>query len=144
MKIEKIIEKYKDIPNIREIVGDVVKAKEAEFSKNNKPIWDLKDFKDYKRHMIQLRPDVVMLIHLFHRDLDHSFETIYMDDNDSFYGTDFETIQDAAHQLMLQLEGHYCTAFVEALKNECEQILEHEKEKQKQYAIKFENTDIRQ
>lgn len=142
MTIQKILEKYKDVPNIKDIVLDVVKLKEKEFSKNHKPIWDLKDFKDYKRHMIQLRSDIIMLIHLFYRDLDNNFETIYMDDNDKFYEADIDTIKDSAHQLMLQLEGHYCSAFVEALKEECEQILKHEKEKQ--YEIKFENSNNKQ
>ena len=87
----------------------------------------MENYKKYHRHLIQLRPDVVMLIHLFERDNDDNWESIWLDDNDEYYIKDFDCIKESAKQLLNQLEGHYCTSFIEALRDECNDILKHEK-----------------
>ena len=69
---------------------------------------------------------MAMLIHIFKRDLEQNLEDIYLEDNDSYMQNNYECITESAHQLMLQLEGHYCQQFLEALKKEVDAALEHE------------------
>ena len=126
-KLEKICKKHGNSKEVQEAVKEAFIFKENEFNKYHRPIWDVKDFNNYKRHFIQLRPDTAILLHIFQRDCDKNFETCWLDDNEKYYGTDHECIKDAAHQLLLQLEGHYCDAFIEALRDECNEILNHSK-----------------
>lgn len=123
--IDSLCEKYGE--SVRDAVIDAVSSKNEDFRKLHKPIYEIKDYKKYHRHLIQLRPDVVMLIHLFERDNDDNWESIWLDDNDEYYIKDFDCIKESAKQLLNQLEGHYCTSFIEALRDECNDILKHEK-----------------
>lgn len=124
-KISKLIEKYKDVPNIEEIINEARKIEIEEFDKNHKPLYDLDDYKEYNRHLILMRPDTALLMHIFRRDLEHNFEDAWLDDNDSYAEKNYEVITESAHQFMLQLEGHYCIAFLEALKEEIDNVLKH-------------------
>lgn len=112
----------------REIVKDAItkayQLKNKEFVKTHKQISEIEDFKTYHRHMIQLRPDILMLIHLFKRSSDDEFESIWLDDNEQYYIEDYECLKESARQLLLQLEGNYCDVFIEALRDECDKILE--------------------
>ena len=65
-----------------------------------------------------------MLIHLFHRDDDDTWESIWLRDNDKYAIEDYDCLRESAHQLILQLKGHWCDLFIEALRDECSQILE--------------------
>lgn len=128
-KLEEICEKYGNSKEVKDAVREAFIFKENEFDKYHRPVWDVEDFNVYKRHLIQLRPETAILLHIFERDIDKNFETIWLDDNEEYYSADFECIKDAAHQLLLQLEGHYCDAFIEALRNECNEILKNSEEK---------------
>ena len=128
-KLEEICEKYGNSKEVKDAVREAFIFKENEFDKYHRPVWDVEDFNVYKRHLIQLRPETAILLHIFERDIDKNFETIRLDDNEEYYSADFECIKDAAHQLLLQLEGHYCDAFIEALRNECNEILKNSEEK---------------
>ena len=124
-KYNSICEKYGNSKEIQMAVSEAFAYKEEEFQKTHKPIYDVEDYTDYRRHLIQLRPDVAMLIHIFSRNADNNFESIWLDDNDKYYEADHECIKDSAHQLILQLEGHWCELFIEALRDECDDILNH-------------------
>jgi hypothetical protein len=65
-----------------------------------------------------------MLIHIFHMDDDDRWESIWLRDNDKYSIEDYNCIKESAHQLILQLEGNWCDLFIEALRDECNQILE--------------------
>lgn len=109
---------------VRDAVTKAVQLKNDEFLKTHKSVYDIEKYDKYYRHLIQLRPDVAMLIHLFIRSSDDTWETIWLDDNEKFAEAEYECIRESAKQLMLQLEGHYCDAFVEALRDECNKILD--------------------
>lgn len=131
--IEEICNEYsgKDKDLVREIVEKAFKKKNEEFVKTHKPIYEMENFKQYHRTLIQLRPDIVMLIHLFHRDMDDTFETITLNANDGYYEADYECIKESAKQLLHQLEGHYCDLFIETLRDECNKILEESEKRKK-------------
>lgn len=142
-KIEALLEKHKDVPNIKDIVDEARRIEIEDFEVNHKPIWDLDNFKEYKRHMIMLRPDMALLLHIFKRDMEQNIEDAWLDDNESYMINNYECIKDSAHQLMLQLEGHYCQMFLEELKKEVDAALEHEnrviEEVKEKYNIKDAN-----
>ena len=121
--IAELCNKYGE--EVRDAVTDAISSKNKDSQKVHKPICDIDDFKEYHWHLIQLRPDVVMLIHLFNRDNDDSWESAWLMDNDKYSIEDYECIKESAHQLILQLEGNWCDLFIEALRDECSQILEN-------------------
>lgn len=128
--IEELCTKYGE--NVREAVTDAISSKNTDFQKVHKPIYEIENYKKYHRHLIQLRPEIAMLIHIFHRDDSDTWESIWLDDNEKYYIEDFECIKESAHQLILQLEGHWCDTFIEALRDECDQILEESNKRKKE------------
>ena len=85
-----------------------------------------KFFKNYKRKLIQLHRDTAILIHIFEKDTDHSFEDVWLHDLTGVYETDVELLRGSAKQLIDQLEGHWCRAFLEALRDECDARIEQD------------------
>lgn len=85
-----------------------------------------KFFKNYKRKLIQLHKDTAILIHIFEKDTDHSFEDVWLHDLTGVYETDIELLRGSAKQLIDQLEGHWCRAFLEALRDECDARIEQD------------------
>ena len=86
-------------------------------------------FKKYDRKFIQLSRNIGMLIHLFEKDSDHSWEDVWLQDFTGVYEKDHLLYKEAAKQFVDQLEGHYCISFLEALRNECDKhIQEHRKQ----------------
>lgn len=83
-------------------------------------------YKNYDRDFIRINPNEIMLIHMFKRDVDHQLEDAVLDDNQKYYEDITKIRKEAAHQLMLQFEGHISRSFVEALKQECEKWLEED------------------
>ena len=72
----------------------------------------------YKRKPIVLSKQVIMLLQIFKR-YDNVFEDMWIDDyirDEQKYG---DYAKDAASQLIHQLEGHECGAFIKALAKEC-------------------------
>ena len=84
----------------------------------------MKPFKDYKRKFIQLRSDVLVLLHIFEKDSYHSFEDISLEDNEEVWEMDHALYKESAKQFIDQLEGHWCVAFLEALRDECIERIE--------------------
>ena len=80
-------------------------------------------FKKYDRKFIQLDRDTAMLIHLFEKDSEHSWEDVWLHDFTGVYEKD-------------QLEGRWCIAFLEALRDECNKHIEEHREKCKKYENK--------
>lgn len=93
-------------------------------------------FKKYDRKFIQLDINTAMLIHLFEKDSDHSWEDIWLQDFTGVYEKDHLLYKDAAKQFINQLEGHYSIAFLKALRDECDRYIEEHKEKCKKYENK--------
>lgn len=85
-----------------------------------------KFFKNYKRKLIQIHRDMAILIHIFEKDPDHSFEDAWLHDLTGVYETDLELLRGSAKQLIDQLEGHWCRAFLEALRDECDKRIEQD------------------
>lgn len=85
-----------------------------------------KFFKNYKRKLIQLHKDTAILIHIFEKDTDHSFEDVWLHDLTGVYEADIELLRGSAKQLIDQLEGHWCRAFLEALRDECDARIEQD------------------
>lgn len=84
-------------------------------------------FKKYDRKFIQLDINTAMLIHLFEKDSEHSWEDIWLQDFTGVYERDMLLYKEAAKQFIDQLEGNWCVAFLEALRDECDKhIKEHE------------------
>lgn len=83
-------------------------------------------FKKYKRKLIQTDRDIAILIHIFEKDSDHSFEDAWLHDLTGVYETDVELLRDSAKQLIDQLEGNWCRAFLEALRDECNTRIEQD------------------
>ena len=84
-------------------------------------------FKKYDRRFIQLDHNTVMLIHLFEKDLDHSFEDIWLNDFTKVAEYDYNLYEIAAKQFIVQLEGNYCISFLKALREECDKIIEEDR-----------------
>lgn len=83
-------------------------------------------YKNYDRDFIRINPNEIMLIHMFKRDSGHQLEDMVLDDNEQYFLDVSNIRKDAAHQLMLQFEGHQCRAFIEALKQECDKWIEED------------------
>ncbi len=74
-----------------------------------------------------------MLIHLFYKDSQHSFEDMVVPDIcDEVLETNFHTYKEAAEQLFDQLEGHWCVAFCKALRDKCDELIKEHEEKIKE------------
>ena len=81
-------------------------------------------FKKYKRKFIQLSRNIVLLLHIFEKDVDQSWEDINLEDNEEVWKIDHNLYKESAKQLIDQLEGHWCVAFLEALRDECVERIE--------------------
>lgn len=86
-------------------------------------------FRKYDRKFIQLDRNICMLIHLFEKDDDHSWEDVWLQDFTGVYERDMLLYEEAAKQFIKQLEGHYCIAFLEALRNECDKHVQEHRER---------------
>ena len=89
-------------------------------------------FKKYDRKFIQLSRNIAILIHIFEKDKEHSWEDVWLRDYDGVAEHDFQLHREAAKQFISQLEGHWCIAFLEALRDECQELIEEDKRKCKE------------
>lgn len=96
-------------------------------------------FKEYTRKFIQLNRDTALLLHVFKKDIDHSWEDVHLHDFTGVYEADYKIHQEAAKQLISQLEGHWCILFLEALRDECNRLIEEDNIKCKEIDKKYEN-----
>lgn len=83
-------------------------------------------FKKYDRKFVQLSRDICILLHIFEKDSEHSFEDMWLHDLTGVHEADFNILRDSAKQFLDQLEGHYCRAFLEALRDECDERIKQE------------------
>lgn len=82
------------------------------------------DFKEYDRKFIQLSRDVVMMLHLFKKDSAHSWEDAWLHDFEQVEEVDYRLYEEAAKQFINQLEGNWSVAFLTALRNVCDKVIE--------------------
>ena len=83
-------------------------------------------FKKYDRKFIQLSRNVAILIHIFEKDPDHSWEDVWLRDFTGVCERDHLLYKEAAKQFIDQLEGNWCRAFLMALKEVCEERIEQD------------------
>lgn len=83
----------------------------------------LDEFKNYKRDFILINRNTAILLHIFSKDTNHSFEDIILSDHDNYEIDMFNTYKTSAEQFIKQFEGHDCIAFIKALRDECNKIL---------------------
>lgn len=83
----------------------------------------LDEFKNYKRNFILINRNTAILLHIFSKDTNQSFEDIILSDHDGYEIDMFNTYKTSAEQFIKQFEGHDCIAFIEALRDECNKIL---------------------
>lgn len=81
-------------------------------------------YKNYKRELILLNRTTAILLHIFTKEDEHSYEDMDLYDNDEWQQSYFDVHEEAAKQFISQLEGHECVRFIKCLKNECEKYLE--------------------
>ena len=90
-------------------------------------------FKKYDRKFIQLSRNIGMLIHIFEKDLDHTWEDVWLQDFTGVYEKDHSLYKEAAKQFRDQLEGHYSIAFLKALRDECDKHIQDHYNKCKKF-----------
>ena len=86
-------------------------------------------FKQYDRKFIQLNRDTALLLHIFTKDSDHSWEDIWLQDLTGVYEKDILLYEEAAKQFIDQLEGQWCRGFLQALRDECDKRIQEDLEK---------------
>ena len=96
-------------------------------------------FKEYTRRFIQLNRDTALLLHIFKKDFDHSWEDVHLQDFTGVYEADYNIHREAAKQFIKQLEGHWCIMFLEALRDECNKLIEEDKKRCEEIEKKYEN-----
>lgn len=82
------------------------------------------DFKEYDRKLIQLNRDVAILLHLFKKDAAHSWEDAWLHDVEQVEEADYKLYEESAKQFINQLEGNWSIAFLTALRNVCDKVIE--------------------
>ncbi len=92
-------------------------------------------FKKYDRKFIQINRNTAILIHVFEKDKNHSWEDLWLHDFVGVYEKDFALHKESAKQFIDQLEGHWCLAFIEALRDECNKHIK----KHEENCLKYEN-----
>lgn len=73
------------------------------------------------RHPILLSPHDVVVLHIFHKH-DH-LEDMWMSDIEQYMIEKYEGYEGAAKQLISQMEGHWCPAFMIALRDESDRLV---------------------
>lgn len=94
--------------------------------------------KEYKRFPIQLNTHTIMLIHLFHKH--DCLADMWTGDCLHYYETNMITQEEAAKQLMYQLEDHWTPHFLMALRNEINREL---KEHDEDFGTNFVNEEFK-
>lgn len=84
------------------------------------------NFENYDRKLIKLNSDTAILLHIFKKKPNHHFEDwMVLQDNEEYFKKEcVPDYEDAARQFVKQFEGEECMAFVIALKNELERIIQ--------------------
>ena len=90
-------------------------------------------FKKYDRKFIQLSRDVAILIHIFEKDPDHSWEDVWLRDFTGVCERDHLLYKEAAKQFIDQFEGHCSIAFLKALRDECDKHIQDHYNKCKKF-----------
>lgn len=95
---------------------------------------NIDEFENYERKLIKINSDTVVLLHIFKKKLNHHFEDwMVFQDNEQYFKKEYiPDYEDAARQFIKQFEGEECMAFVIALKNELERIIEENEYKRNQ------------
>lgn len=97
------------------------------------------EFKKYKRGLIQINRDTIILLHIFEKDTEHSFEDIWLEDNEAYDENMYNLRREAAKQFIKQFEGNECGSFIKALRDECDAYLNESEVKKQRITELYEN-----
>jgi hypothetical protein len=81
-----------------------------------------KRFKEYERFPIHISQHHVLLIHVFER-TDNLEDVLWLSEYEPKWEADAKMFNKSANQLIDQLEGSYCDAFLEELIKVCQEKL---------------------
>ena len=68
--------------------------------------------------------NTAMLIHIFEKDKDHSWEDVWLENFNALWEYDYKLYKEATEQFIKQLEGDYC---IEALRDKCNEVIQEDK-----------------
>lgn len=77
----------------------------------------------YRRYPIQISDETFILLHIYNRKDNHSFEASWLSDNQHYFNEKENVYKDAADQFIKQFEGEECELFIRELKDRCDQYL---------------------
>lgn len=83
----------------------------------------MSEIKEYRRFPIQIHEDTFILLHIYNRKSNHSFESAWLSDNQHFSNKEYSVYKDAADQLIKQFEGEECELFIRELRDRCDKYL---------------------
>ncbi len=91
-------------------------------------------FKNYKRFPIQICRNAFALIHMY--EMEDHFEDIFVEEELHYKMCDVD-FKEAADQFIKQLEGHTCRAFIEALRDRCNEHIQEDLDSIERMRIKL-------
>lgn len=94
---------------------------------------------EYKRKLIQINNEVVILLHIFNKKFEHSLEDFELFDIDEVYDDYQSLYKESAKQFIEQFEKQECIAFIKALRDHCNEIIEKDNIKKLKMSKKYEN-----
>ena len=65
----------------------------------------MSEFEEYKRYPIQICDDTFILLHIYNRKCNHSFESAWLSDNKYYTNKQWSIYKDQADQFIKQFEG---------------------------------------
>lgn len=84
-------------------------------------------FEEYKRYPIQISDKTFILLHIYNRKYNHSFESAWLSDNQHYSDKQWSVYKDAADQFIKQFEGKECELFIRELRDRCDEYLKKKK-----------------
>lgn len=83
----------------------------------------MSEFEEYRRYPIQISDETFILLHIYNRKDNHSFESAWLQDNQRYLDKQWSVYKDAADQLIKQFEGEECELFIKELRDRCDEYL---------------------
>lgn len=87
----------------------------------------MSEFEEYRRYPIQISEDTLMLLHIYNRKANNSFESAWLSDNQRYLDKEWSVYKDAADQFIKQFEGEECELFIKELRDRCDEYLKGKK-----------------
>ena len=85
------------------------------------------ELEKYRRYPIQISDKTFILLHIYNRKENHSFESAWLSDNQHYSVKEWSLYKDAADQFIKQFEGEECELFIGELRDRCDEYLRNKK-----------------